>query len=122
MAPKVWLILVAPALLPCSQPSRHVSALPVSEQDETKVGASHGAPKGWEASGSTHLPLQARAPLSGWEVNLSALSTGEWDDAGRMSCSSFPFGAVFLTVFALLHCLSFFSGLRISPRAISVGG
>ena len=119
MAPKVWLILVAPALLPCSQPSRHVSALPVSDQDETKVGPSHGAPKGWEASGSPHLPLPARATLRRY---LSALSRGEWDDAGRVSCSPFPFGAVFPTVFAPLRCLSFFSGLRISPRAISVGG
>ena len=43
----VWLILLAPALLPCSWMSLYVSDLLVSGQDEANAGLSRSAPKGW---------------------------------------------------------------------------
>ena len=45
--PITWLILVTPALLPCSQSSLDISTLPVSEWGESEEGPSCNVLKGW---------------------------------------------------------------------------
>lgn len=53
----MWLIPKAPVFPPRSQPSLHISTLPVSGQGKFKEGCSCGAPKVWKSWLLTFLSL-----------------------------------------------------------------
>ena len=109
VVPGVWLILVALALLPCSQSSLYISVLPGSRWGETEVSPSCSVLKGLGSWWLTQLPFSVRGTLSSLGSLLGSLlvlsGTGLGDRMMQANEVVFP-SFVWIFLGCLFHCVA----------------